>query len=166
MPLPWRTFPQHTRGAKVPVATQARIRSQDERIYRARAGWTRKAARRRQREGGRETSFYCLPFRLLDWFVGGTASQDPIRQSTNPCRVTWQRGKRRWQRTSYKRDKNLVRTPPNYRIFRQPLVFPSFLLKKDGADVFNLISSQGEERVLPSRGIRDKEMASRKDDGR
>lgn len=37
MPLPWRTFPQHTRGAKVPVATQARIRSQDERIYRARS---------------------------------------------------------------------------------------------------------------------------------
>lgn len=31
MPLPWRTFPQHTRGAKVPVATQARIWSQDER---------------------------------------------------------------------------------------------------------------------------------------
>lgn len=47
--------------------------------------------RRRQTMGGRETSFYCLPFLLLDWFVGGTASQDPIRQSTNPCRVTWQR---------------------------------------------------------------------------
>lgn len=71
---------------------------------RRRARWTRKTARRRQTEGGRETSFYCLPFLLLDWFVGGTASQDPIRQSTNPCRVTWQRGKRRWQRTSYKRE--------------------------------------------------------------
>ena len=88
---------------------------------RRRAGWTRKAARRRQTEGGRGTSFYCLPFLLLDWFVGGTASQDPIRQSTNPCHVTWQRRKRRWQRTSYKREG--VRTALYVRRPREEVLF-------------------------------------------
>jgi hypothetical protein len=70
---------------------------------------------------GRKGDLFLLPSLFLDWFVGGTASQDPIRQSTNPCHVIWQRRKRRGQRTSYKREG--VRTALYVRRPREEVLF-------------------------------------------
>jgi len=86
---------------------------------RRRAGWTRKAARRRQREGGRETSFYCLPFLLLSRLVRRRDSEPRSDSSIDESMPRNLAKEKETMATHFIQEgggpKSLVRTPPTRR---------------------------------------------------